>query len=370
MPAIAVYHTVSSVGGCSAGAIRYHLQMNMFRETGRLLTIACVASLAACVSPSPETLAPTGGASLHYEDIDAFNGAMKAIEAGGSAATILNGYVERASPAMRIFVDRFGMSADSLAEKLTRFPIYYRYLASLRPDIESREPDIQAALAALVKSAPDGSSLVPVYFLIANMTAGGNPGVVETPEGQSVVIGIAIDVMAMSPRVDLTEFPTGGVGVRLTDIPFVVVHEMTHIFQMQLQGLGNYRSIYADRARATNLAFAIREGCADFLTWRASGWQLEERNTFVDQHLASLWTEFREIMHNPMDQQGVWFGPRSGSRPDLPLQVGYGLGMTICRSYYDAAPDKSAAMLEIYGAHLPEHFETIVAPFAAKMDRD
>jgi hypothetical protein len=329
--------------------------------------MASATSIAACTSPPLASNSADVTASLNYEDIDAFGAALKAIDAGAPASTTLAGYIEDASPGMQVFVGRFGVTADSMADKLSRFPNYYRYLASLRPDIESLEPDIRTALSSLVKSAPGSSTLVPVHFLIANMSAGGNPGVVETPQGQRVVIGIAIDVMAMSPRVDMSEFPSGSVGVRLADIPFVVVHEMTHIFQMQLQGLDNYRSIYTDRTRATNLAFAIREGCADFLTWRASGWQLDERNNYVDANATALWTEFREIMHQPVDQKAPWFGPRSDSRPELPMQVGYGLGMTICRTYYDAASDKSAAMLQIYGAYLPEHFNAIAARFARRM---
>ncbi|MGE3178623.1 MAG: hypothetical protein AB7O32_14240, partial [Vicinamibacterales bacterium] len=57
------------------------------------------------------------------------------------------------------------------------------------------------------------------------------------------------------------------------------------------------------------------------------------------------------------------------ARPQQPMQVGYGIGMAICEAFHEAAPDKAQAMRSIYGAYLPEHFEAILAPYAARMAR-
>jgi hypothetical protein len=48
-------------------------------------------------------------------------------------------------------------------------------------------------------------------------------------------------------------------------------------------------------------------------------------------------------------------------------QVGYGVGMEICRIYHEAAADQAQALRNIYGAYLPEHFDAIVAPYVARM---
>jgi len=304
---------------------------------------------------------------LIYEDIDSFAAAIAEIDAGSAPLAALDRYMAGASPGMQIFATRFGTSAASIAEKLASHPNYYRYVSGLRPEIEAHEIALKQAISRLQSEAPAGSRPVPIYFLVANMRAGGNPGLVQTPEGPRPAIGIAVELMAKSERVDTSEFPKGPPGVRLTDLPAVALHEMSHIFQMQVQGIDNYRSLYADPARSTNLAFAIREGCADFLVWRAAQWRIEDRYQFVLEHADPLWAEFSAILHQPVDASASWFGPRNADHPEQPMQVGYGIGMQICEAYYEAAGDKSQALAQIYGAYLPEHFEAILAPYATRM---
>lgn len=306
---------------------------------------------------------------LIYEDIDAFAAAIAEIDAGSAPLAAMERYMAGASPGMQIFTTRFGTSAGSIAEKLASHPNYYRYVSGLRPEIEAREAALQQAIATLQSDAPAGSKPVPIYFLVANMRAGGNPGLVQTPEGPRPVIGIAIELMAISERVDPSEFPKGPPGTRLTDLPTVALHEMSHIFQMQVQGMDNYRSLYSDPARSTNLAYAIREGCADFLVWRAAQWRYEDRYQFVLEHADQLWADFSAVLHQPVDPSASWFGPRNADHPERPMQVGYGVGMQICEAYYEAASDKSQALARIYGAYLPEHFEAILAPYATRMKR-
>ncbi len=311
----------------------------------------------------------TVGNPLNYDDLDGFATAITEIDAGSPSLEALQRYINGASPGMQIYTQRFGASAETIAARRASYPNFYRYLTSLRPEIEAREMDIQRAISALQANAPAGSMPVPIYFLVANMRAGGSPGLVQTPEGPQPAIAIAIELMALSDRVDHAEFPGKPPGVNLTDLPTVVAHEMTHIFQMQAQGLNNYRSLYFDPARMTNLAFAVREGCADFLVWKAVGWEFEDRNQFVREHADDLWVEFAPILHEPVDPSASWFGPAHEDQPERPMQLGYGIGMQICEAYYAAAADKSQALEQVYRAYLAEHFETILAPYAKRMLR-
>jgi hypothetical protein len=304
-----------------------------------------------------------------YEDLDRFAAAIDAVDGGAPLAGAMASYVAAGSPGMQIFKSRFGLSAESMVERVTQRPRFYRYLAKLRPEIAALEPQIRAALARLQASAPTGSMPVPLYFLVANMRAGANPGVVQTPQGPRPVIAIGIDLTAMSPRVDMSEFPRGPAGTSFEDMTVLAVHETAHIFQMQMQGLESYRSIYTDPKRSTNLAFAIREGCADFLTWQVTGKSIDNRRDYVKAHERELWAEFQPLLSAPVDQAAAWFGPRDASRPQQPMQVGYGIGMAICEAFHEAATDKAQAMRTIYGAYLPEHFEAILAPYVVRMGR-
>lgn len=327
----------------------------------RSLAVACLAAgaltPAMAARPSP----------IVYDDLDAFATAMATIDAGTAPQQAMAAYLAAASPGMQIFTTRFGVTPESMAARVDRYPRYYRHLATLRPQVQAFEPEIRAALAKLHKAAPHDARPVAVYYLVANMRAGGNPGMVKTAQGMQPAIGIAIDLMAMSTQVDRSELPRGTVGIRLADIPFSVVHEMAHVLQSQVQGLDAYRGMYADPARSTNLAFAVREGCADFLTWQASGWDLDGRQAFVKANERKLWAAFHPILHERMSPQQPWFGPPTADRPDWPMQIGYGVGMAMCQAFYDDAADKTAAMRAIYGAHLPEHFEAIARPYAARM---
>jgi hypothetical protein len=340
----------------------------------RTFAFALAALVASCAAPSSilhsdaeERPAPAE-ATFVYEDLDAFAAAMARIDEGADAAAEMLGYTENASPAFRFFAGRFGATPESMLEEITRRPRYYRYLGTLKPELQAMEPGLRAAMRRLRETAPPGSAPVPFYFLVGNQTAGANPGFVDTPQGQMYFVAVAIDAMAMSPRVDMSEFARGAGGrVRLDDIPYVVIHEAVHVYQRQQQGLDNYRAIYTVEGRGTNLAYAIREGCADFLTELVSGHRLEQRESYVDGHERELWRSFAQVMLEAEDGASGWFGAPSEAHPDRPSQVGYGLGSRICRAYHDASPDKTSALLAIYGAHLAEHFEAIAAPYAARM---
>lgn len=335
------------------------------------LILSAALLCAACATASPTTDEPSPvEATFVYEDLDRFAAAMAAIDGGEEPLTAMQRYVETGSPALHFFAGRFGLTPEDMVAEITRRPRFFRHLRTLQPALRAREPEFRRALARLTAEAPAGSAPVPLYFIVGNQTAGGQPGFVDTPEGQRFFIAVAIDVLAMSDAVDMSEFATGAGGrQRFTDIGQVVVHEMTHVYQRQLQGLDNYRSIYTTPERSTNLAYALREGCADFLTWRASGWRLGDRDAYVAAHKAELWAQFEPILREPQDGAAAWFGPRSAEHPDWPLQVGYGVGAAMCRTYYESATDKDAAMAAIYGAYLPEHFEAIAAPFIARMRR-
>lgn len=48
------------------------------------------------------------------------------------------------------------------------------------------------------------------------------------------------------------------------EVAAIVVHEMVHTFQEQLQGTPTYLSLYTEEGKATLLGLSLREGGADF----------------------------------------------------------------------------------------------------------
>lgn len=313
-----------------------------------------------CVTP----VEPSQTISFDYSALDAFARAQTAIAAGATPIDAMTSYVKSGTPVFQAFAGRHGITPESMVKTLERWPRYSARLARIRPRVEAQESTTRRFLDALTAAAAPGATPVPVHYLVGNHTAGGTP-VATGPPGSGITgIGVALDVIAMDDEVDLSEFP-GGIGGRqaLVDVPLVVVHEMVHVYQTQAQGLANYRSIYADGpGKGDNLAIALREGCADYLTLSATGRMLGTRHLWGAAREDQLWAEFQKIMHAPGFSTPGWFDAGTSDRP---MQIGYWMGLRICQTYVETAPDSRAAVRDVYGAYRPEHFRRILAPYAA-----
>ena len=232
-----------------------------------------IAILAAALAV--QTTAPT----FIYHDVDAFARAYATVPAGGDPLPAMREYVKSASPGFVAFAKAYGTTAESLAEQVRRRPRYYASLTRLAQRLKSMEPEISKAIEKLSEMAP-GQRPVPIYYMVADQKAGGTPKEVVAADG-SVSFGIlvAIDMLGVTPDLDKEEFPKGPGGrASAEDIPQVVVHEMVHVYQARTQGIDNYRSIFRAETGGSNLAIAIREGAAEFITWLVSGRRLGNRH--------------------------------------------------------------------------------------------
>jgi hypothetical protein len=309
---------------------------------------------------------------FHYEDIDNFSTALAAVQAGTEPEAAFERYVESATPALRAFGARYNVTSTSISGQYARRPLFHQRLAHLRPRIEAEQADITRAVVALLALAPPEAAAhgaPPVYFIVGNQTAGGTPVLINRDgEPPRPGIALALESMSMGPDVDMSEFPTGPGGrAALADVRAIVVHETVHVLQARTQGFQNYLSIYDDEHPADNLAIAIREGCAEYLTWLASGWRLGDRHVYGAAHEQELWSAFRTVMHAPGFSAPGWFGGVDPERPDMPPQIGYWLGMRICEVYHQTAEDKDAAIRDMFAAYRPEDFQRIAAPYAARL---
>lgn len=321
----------------------------------------------ACAFVVRVSAADPAAPSFRYGDLDSFAQALAEIDAGKEPVAALQGYLDRASPGLKTFMGVYGVTADKIAAEVKRRPNYFRSLTKIRTKIEAMEPAMADELRRLAALAP-GTALTPVYFFVAQRTAGGIARDTEEPDGTKPrSLLIAVELLGIDDTTDLTEFATGHPGIFVKDIPQVVVHEMVHVIQVQAQGLDNYVSIYRQPEKGTLLAFAIREGTGEFLTALVSGRQLGERQHYGPKNEEALWRAFSAVMHEPQSKHPEWFsGGKSEQFPDLPMQTGYFIGQQICRAFYDAAADKTAAINLLLTAHTPEQWEEILAPYAKR----
>jgi hypothetical protein len=304
---------------------------------------------------------------LHFDDLREFNAALAAIEAGEAPLTAFESYVENASPVFSAFSERYDVTAQSIADAYAQRPLYYRGLPALEAYITARADEIEAALNRLQDMAPAGE-VVPSYFMIANQTAGGTPVLVQSAAGPQINIAIAVDMIAINEATDMSEFPNGTGGrANVSDLPQVVIHENAHVLQLAAQGgLGNYRSIYSPDT-GSMLAVVVREGCAEYLTYLASGWRLGDRHIYAEQNEQELWIEFQTIMNEPPFSVPGWFAGTHPHHEEWPSQIGYSVGFQICQHHHQTAADPDAALIDLFSLYAPDDVQLLADAYGASL---
>lgn len=321
------------------------------------------AALAAGLLSAP-ALAQT---DLHYDDLRRFGAALVEIEAGADAEMAIAAYLDAASPGLAGYAARYQTEASSIAEQYARRPVYYGGLPELEAYLTGRQGEIDAALARLAELAPIGQP-VDSYFFVADQTAGGTPVMMQTETGSRPVVAIAVDMIAMAPDTDMTEFPTGTGGrARAADLPQVVVHENAHVLQMFAQGgIENFRSIYSAEG-GSMMAVAVREGCAEYVTYLASGWRLGDRHLYGEANEAQLWQAFSAIADAPPFSVPGWFGGTHADHPDYPPQIGYWVGFKVCEYHHLNATDPAAAIADLFTLYAPEDVASLARAYGASL---
>jgi hypothetical protein len=309
----------------------------------------------------------TADPELHFDDLHEFTAALAAIDAGETALTAFETYVENASPTFSAYSERYEATAQSIADAYAQRPLYYRGLPALEVYITTRADEIEAALNRLQNMAPAGE-VVPSYFMIANQTAGGTPVLVQSAAGPQINIAIAVDMIAISEATNMSEFPNGTGGrANVSDLPQVVIHENAHVLQLASQGgLGNYRSIYSPDT-GSMLAIAVREGCAEYLTYLASGWRLGDRHIYAEQNERELWSAFHTIMNEPPFSVPGWFGGTHPDHTDWPPQIGYAVGFQICQYHHQSAADADAAIVDLFSLYSPDDVQPLADAYGASL---
>lgn len=330
-------------------------------------TLLCCALLV--MGAGPAVAAPAEGpATFVYDDLDRFAAAQADIDHGKDPASAMQSYVEQGSAAFRFYAKRYDVTPQALVAKIAKRPKYYQRLARLKPRLRQQEAVIEAGLRNL--SAMAGRQVVaPIFYLVGSQVAGGTPVELDRATPPALGVAIAIDMVSMAPDVDMSEFPQGSGGrAGLEDIAYVAIHETAHVHQVRGQGgLDNYRSIYRPGPNSTNLAVAIREGCADYVTFLASGIRRSgPQATYGAANERLLWTEFQKVMSAPAFSAPGWFSGTDPRYPQWPSQIGYWLGDRMCQHYHETAADKQQAMGDLFTAYRPEEVQKFAAAYARK----
>ena len=132
----------------------------------------------------------------------------------------------------------------------------------------------------------------------------------------------------------------------------MVAHEAAHIIQEEIHGNDKYLSIYTQPEQGTLLAYALREGVANFVAALVSGGHINpEAEPYGLEHEKELLALFREEALGT--ELGDWFFYQPKDHPDWPKDLGYWLGYRLALRCYDDATDKPAMLHRLMRAEEP-----------------
>lgn len=193
--------------------------------------------------------------------------------------------------------------------------------------VESQKPAMIASFVRLKELYP-AASFPNIYFVIGNYTSGGT----VSPNG----LLIGTDQYMKSDDIPLQElnlWEKNNFG-SVKDMPHLIAHELIHF---------NQNNLAQD---TTLLAGALREGMADFLGELISGRTANERLfVWTKGRERQVMDDFRKEMY--LNRSNNWIGNSHQETADKPADLGYWVGYSISKAYYNNASDKKQAIHDI-----------------------
>ena len=263
-------------------------------------------------------------------DIDNFWIAYDSIQTTGDSLKqtdlIKRLYIDKGTKGLKAFMLAREYDAQLWVELIRKYPKFWK---SIRPNTFT----VKSYAAEIEKSIQRFKELYPalkeasMYFTVGGLRSGG------TTMNDMVLIGS--EIATGSPSTDVSEFASKWLeGVfknqKADNIVALNIHEYVHTQQ---------------KGEAQNLlGQAIAEGACDFITELVTGKPMQNNYiVYGREHEAELKEQFKKEMFTDFSANWLYNGSNAKTVADL----GYFMGYTICKTYYNNAGDKKKAMKEI-----------------------
>ena len=236
-------------------------------------------------------------------------------------------YIDKGTKGLRSFMVLRNYSAKLWVELIRKYPKFWN---SIRPNtltVKSYSAEIEKSIAKFKELYPDLKE-AKMYFTVGGLRSGG------TTMNDMVLVGS--EIATGNATTDVSEFTNNWLAGVFKDqqadnLVSLNIHEYVHTQQN-----GGYPKIL--------LGKAIEEGSCDFITELVIG-KLLQKNYIVygREHEATLKEEFKNEMLSNNYSNWLYNGSVAKTVADL----GYFMGYSICKSYYNNATDKKKALKEI-----------------------
>jgi tetratricopeptide (TPR) repeat protein len=255
-----------------------------------------------------------------YDDVEHFLHAMTLVADDEDSTGVLEReYFGKATPGLKQFVIKYGLTAEAVAAAINKRPEKYEKIAERLAQIRSREAAFKEALAAFKTVVPD-AVFPPTYFLVSDY--GGIAS--GSPDGQLITI-------ERRTRESINRMET------------LLVHELLHFQQLVATGPDEFYALFGEKKSL--LGLTIREGAAEFVAGRVTGTiTQQDALNYLLEHEREVWERFKPQMFGRDTSGWMWSKP---SDPGQPRDLAYALGLRVVEAYYNKAPDKARAMREI-----------------------
>lgn len=274
-------------------------------------------------------------ARIVTDDADRFAAVFH--EAGGApdADQLQAGYLDNAGRGVEVFLPDRIRDADNLARAVRESPAeYQRAIDVCLPIAKSAIDELRAVYLAF-DGLLDDPALPEIHVVFGAGTSGG-----------TAVPGIQVIGLEVICRIAKTEDE-----IRSTYRTFFA-HETVHALQAFID---------EDNALAADLLLlaSLREGTADFIAWLVTGIVPNaERDSWARGREAAIWAQFERdrAIIDQLEGMGKiiapspykrWLGNASTPPEGWPSELGYWVGMQICRAYFDRAADKRQALVDL-----------------------
>ena len=257
---------------------------------------------------------------IAYDSIQSTKDSLKQLD------FIQNLYIDKGTKGLKAFMAVRSYTATLWVQLIRLYPKFWN---SIRPNtltVKSYAPEIEKSINKFKELYHDLKE-AKMYFTVGGLRSGG------TTMNDMVLIGSEIAMGNAST--DVSEFPNKWLeGVfknqQADNIVPLNIHEYVHTQQK-----GNPHNL---------LGQAIKEGSCDFITELVIG-KLMQNNYIVygRAHEAELKDRFKLEMFT--DSYSNWL--YNGSNAKTVADLGYFMGYTICKSYYNNTTDKKKAIKEI-----------------------
>ena len=299
----------------------------MARNTISKCLIALIFSLTSCI-----IVCGQNGSNVFTSDIDnfwiAFDSVQTIKEKNIQIAVMQSVYIDKATYGLKMFMELRKFDAAKLVETINKYPRFWRSIRGNTLTVKQALPAIEINIQKLKLLYPELRE-AKMYFTISAIKAAG--------VAQDSIALIGSEIAMGDKNTDVSEFPDKRLEnffkpKNSVEILPVAIHEYVHT-QQKTEG-------------KILLGEAIYEGACDFIT------ELVLKRRLMHSYLIygrknekTLKQQFKKEMLSEDFSNWLYNGQTTKTMGDL----GYFMGYTICKSYYQHAKNKSAAIKDIIG---------------------